>query len=210
MAIRRSLWSVSYTHLSEDGHYLVIDVIYGSGSTRAEVYLKDLKSGEPVKAISNDLDSLFFGDIEGGTLYIMTNWKAPHWHIYSVDLKNPARDAWTEVIPESDATIQNYGLYGGKILVEYVRNATSQLRLFEANGKSVGDVPLPTLGSVSGTTGRWENGRVFLDFHSFNMPDTILSYDVKSEKLDTWQKSSVDVYKRQFLSFSRRPLGARR
>jgi len=155
--------------------------------------LKDLKSGEPVKAIVNDLDSLFFGDIEGGRLYMTTNWKAPRWHIYSVDLKNPVREAWTEIIPESDASIQNFGLYGGRIIVDYVRNATSQLRLFEVNGKSVGDVPLPTLGSVSGTTGRWENGQVFLDFHSFNTPDTILSYDVKSEKLDTWQKSSVPI-----------------
>ncbi|MFZ0967134.1 MAG: prolyl oligopeptidase family serine peptidase [Candidatus Acidiferrales bacterium] len=179
--------------ISEDGSYLVIDVIYGSGSTRAEVYLKDLKSSEPVKAIVNDLDSLFFGDIEGGTVYLMTNWKAPHWHIYSVDPKRPARDAWTEVIPESDATIQNFGLYGGKMLVEYVRNATSQLHLFEVNGKSVGDVALPALGSVNGTTGRWENGHVFFDFHSFNMPDTILSYEIKTGTLDTWQKSSVPI-----------------
>jgi prolyl oligopeptidase len=179
--------------LSEDGRYLVIDVIYGSGSTRSEVYLKDLKSSEPVKAIVNDSNSLFYGDIEGGPLYVMTNWKAPHWHIYSVDLKNPARDAWTEIIPESDASIQNFGLYGGRMIVEYVRNATSQLWVFEANGKFVGDVPLPSLGSVSGTTGRWENGQTFFNFESFNRPATILSYDMKTGKLDTWQKSSVPI-----------------
>src|ERR1700733_1915766 len=178
---------------SEDGHYLVIDVIYGSGSTRAEVYLKDLKSSEPVKAIVNDLDSLFFGDVEGGTLYIYTNWKAPRWHIYSADLKNPARDAWTEIIPESDASIQNFGLYGGRMLVEYVRKATSQLRAFEVDGKPAADVPLWSIGSVNGTSGQWENSTVFLNFESFNTPNTILSYDIKSRKLGTWQKSSVPI-----------------
>lgn len=179
--------------LSDDGRYLVIEVIYGSGSTRSEIYVQDVKSGEPVKAIANDLDSLFYGDIEGGALYVLTNWKAPHWHVYSVDLKNPARDAWTEIIPESDASIQNFGLYGGRILVEYVRNATSQLRVFETNGKPVRDVPLWSLGSVSGTTGRWDNGLTFFNFESFNRPATILSYDMKTGKLDTWQKSSVPI-----------------
>src|SRR3984885_5968978 len=184
--------------LSEDGHYLVIDVIYGSGSTRAEVYLKDLKSREPVKAIVNDLDSLFYGDLEGGTLYIYTNWKAPRWHIFSVDLKNPGRDAWTEIIPESDASIQTFGLYGGKILVEYIRNATSQLRAFEVDGKPAADVPLWSLGSVNGTSGRWENSTVFLNFESFNTPNTVLSYDIKTRKQGTWQKSSVPIDSGQY------------
>ena len=179
--------------ISEDGRYLVIDVIYGSGSTRAEVYLQDLKSGEPVKPIVNDLDSLFYGDVEGGKVYLLTNWKAPHWHVYAVDPKNPVRDAWTEAVPETDATIQNFALYGGKMLVQYVRNATSRLEIFDPNRKSVTDLPLPSLGSVSATTGRFENDRMFFDFHSFNLPDSIFSYDMKTEKLETWQKSSVPI-----------------
>ncbi len=179
--------------LSEDGRYLVIQVIYGSGSSRSEIYLKDTQSDEPAKAIVNDLDSLFYGELEGGGLYILTNWKAPHWHIYAVNLNNATRDAWTEIIPESDATIQNFSLFGGKIVVEYVRNASSQLKVFDTDGKSAGDVPLASLGAVIGTTGSWSSAHAFLNFESFNTPDRILDYEIKTQKLDTWAKSAVPI-----------------
>ena len=47
-----------------------------------------------MQPIVNDTEDLFYGVIEDGTLIMSTNWKAPKWRIFSVDLKNPGRDAW--------------------------------------------------------------------------------------------------------------------
>ncbi|HXN98067.1 MAG TPA: prolyl oligopeptidase family serine peptidase, partial [Candidatus Acidoferrales bacterium] len=110
---------------------------------------------------------------------------------YRVDLKNPARDAWKEIIPESDAAIENASMVGGKILVQYVRNATSELKIFESDGKPVGAVTLPALGAVSGTSGDWEQESVFVNFQSFNIPSSIYRYDLKNSKMDSWASPKI-------------------
>jgi prolyl oligopeptidase len=143
------------TNLSEDGRYLLIDLIYGTGSTRSKVYFQDVQNGGSVKPIVNDLDSVFYGEIEGGALFLSTNWRAPHWHVFRADLQNPVRNAWKEIVPETDTAIDSIGLFGRKIFVQYVRNATSQVKMFDTDGKPAGEIALPALGTVTETTGAW-------------------------------------------------------
>ena len=179
--------------LSEDGRYLLIHVFYGSGITRSEIYFEDLKTPDGVKPIVNDVDSLFQGEIADGELIVSTNWKAPRWHIYSVDLNSIAKDKWKEIVPESDAAIENMRALGGKVLVQYIRNATSQLNIFERDGKSAGEVTFPALGAIGSFGGAWDSPNVYIDFSSFNIPDTIYKYDLTAGKLETWAASSVPI-----------------
>jgi prolyl oligopeptidase len=181
------------SQLSHDGRDLMILIFYGSGSTRTDVYFKNLADNTPVQAIVNDTESLFMGEIEDGKAIIGTNWKAPKWHIYSVDLKNPARDAWKEIVPESDASFENVSLFGGKILVQYVRNVVSQIKIFDLDGKPAGEIPLPSLGSVSSSSGTWESPEIFLNFESFNVPSSIYRYDLHGRELKPWATPTVPV-----------------
>lgn len=179
--------------LSEDGRYLVIQVIYGSGSTRTDLYYDDLAGKGGVKPVVNDTEALFFGEIQGGRLFILTNWKAPHWRIFTADLKHPSRESWKEIVPESDAPISNMGLFGGKIFAQYVRNVASEVKIFGVEGKQEGAIHLPPLGSLAGWNGEWNQQNVFLDFSSFNVPATIFAYDSTSGKLTTWEAPKVPL-----------------
>jgi prolyl oligopeptidase len=179
--------------LSEDGRYLLITLLYGSGSTRTELYFQDVQAGGAVKPIVNDLDSQFFGEIQGGALFLYTNWKAPHWHVFRVNLQNPARDTWKEIIPETETTIDSVHLFAGKIFVQYVRNVVSQLKIFDTDGKPAGEIALPALGAVAGTRGAWDLQNAFVDFQSFNTPDSIYRFDVLTGKLDAWVKPKVPI-----------------
>jgi prolyl oligopeptidase len=178
---------------SRDSRDLLITVSYGSGSVRTDLYFKDLAGDAPVKPIVNDTEALFMGQIEAGKAIVSTNWKAPKWHIFSVDLKNPARDAWKEIVPESDATFENASLFGGKIYVQYVRNVASQVKIFDLNGKSAGEIPLPSLGAISGASGAWDSPDIFLSFESFNIPSTIYRYDLGGHDLKAWFSPKVPI-----------------
>ena len=179
--------------VSDDGRWLLIVVSYGSGSIRTDLYVKDLRSGGPFRPIVNDTEALFFGDISSGQLYVNTNWNAPHWHVFRVDLDHPARDAWKEIVPESDASIENFGAYGGRLFVQYVRNASSELRYFDADGKPAGKVSLPSLGSIAGLSGDWGSNEVFFSFESFNLPQTIYRFDVKRGAGEKWAQPAVPI-----------------
>ena len=92
---------------SEDDNYLCFVVFYGSGSERTEVYVQNLKEHGPIIPVVNDQNSLFFPSWGGDALFLQTNWKAPLWHVYTVDLKNLSHENWREVVPESDIKLED-------------------------------------------------------------------------------------------------------
>jgi prolyl oligopeptidase len=182
---------ILYVDLSDDGGTLILGAIQGSGTTKSELYIQDLRAHGPIVPVVNDLDSLFFAQATSDTLYMWTNWKAPMWRVFAVDLKKPARDRWREIIPETDARLEGIVLAGGKLFADYTRSAVSQLKIFEPTGKPAGAVELPGLGTVSGFTGRWGSREVFFSFESFAAPFAVYRFDVEKGSREVWARSHV-------------------
>ncbi|HXN18404.1 MAG TPA: prolyl oligopeptidase family serine peptidase [Candidatus Binatus sp.] len=184
--------------VSENGRYLLLMVFYGSACEKSEVYFQDLAHSGPITPIVKTINSCFQGEIAGDTLYLETNWKAPNWRLLAVPLGNPAHENWKEVIPESESRLEDFRLAGGKIIAQYSHNASSELNVFETDGKPAGGVALPALGDVSGIAGRWRNSEVFLSFQSFAIPATIYRYDIPLHTLAVWAKPAVPVDPKEF------------
>jgi prolyl oligopeptidase len=150
--------------ISENGRYLLFKVSYGSACQKSEIYFQDIARAEPITPIVKTIDSCFWGEIAGDTLYMETNWKAPNWRVLSVSLSSPAQENWKEIVPESESRLEDFRLAGGQIIALYSHNAASELKIFEADGKAAGNIALPALGDVSEITGRWRNSEAFLSF----------------------------------------------
>jgi prolyl oligopeptidase len=177
--------------LSEDGAFLVYSVIFGSGSEQNEVYVQNVKENGTVQTAVSGEKSLFYPSLAGNRLFIQTNWKAPQWRVFSADLATPQREHWREVVPEGDIHLEATAASGGKLICQYTHNASSELKVFSADGKFESAIALPSLGSVSATSGRWESPELFYYFESFNSPPSIFRYDVKSAKSQIWAKQEV-------------------
>lgn len=184
--------------VSENGRYLLLMVFYGSACEKSEAYFQDLAQGGPITPIVNTIDACFQGEIAGDTLYLETNWKAPNWRLLSIPLANPMQDNWKEIIPESESRLEDFRLAGGKIVAEYSHNASSDLKVFEADGKAAREIALPALGDISGISARWRNSEVFLSFQSFAIPPAIYRYDVSRHALAVWAKPAVPVNSGEF------------
>lgn len=186
--------------ISEDGRYLSFVVFYGANQERAEVYVQDLRSKGPIVPIITDVDAAFFPPaseefILGDKMYLRTNWKAPHWRIVEVDLRNPASDHWREVIPESDAVIEGFSLVGGRMAVRLTQSVLARVKLFDLNGKMLREIAPPAVGSLSLVSGPWHGHEGFYAFSSFHMPVTIYRYDLITGKQTIWSqvKEPVDA-----------------
>jgi len=183
---------------SEDGRYLAYLVVYGTGSEQTEIYLQDLKSqGGPV-AVVTGVKSVFFSRFGGDRLYVLTNWNAPQWRIYGANLEAPQREHWTEVIPETKAHIEDFRTAGGKLVVQYTRDASSDLKIFDGAGGGGKDVTLPAIGSVAGISGRWGSPECFFGFETFSVPDTILKCDTSTGATSVWAQTKAPVDASQF------------
>lgn len=185
--------------LSEDGRYLIYVVNYGAGTDRSEVYVQDVRRHGPIVTIVNDVPAYFRPQIAGDTLYLTTNWKAPDWRVMAVDLKNPARQNWREVIPEASDRLEGLHLAGGKLIADYIHDASSSLRDFTSQGKPAGGIPLPALGTIGGLTSRWTSNAIFFSFSSFAIPQSIYRFNVEDRKLTAWAKSNVPMDAKNFV-----------
>ncbi len=67
--------------------------------------MQDLQGGGPLRPIVNDVDAEFRPFVRGDKLYLWTNWNAPNWRILSVDLQDPERSKWKEIVPESSGRL---------------------------------------------------------------------------------------------------------
>lgn len=179
--------------LSAGGRYLLIHVLHGSAADKTEIYAQDLQAHGPIKPIVNDIPARFFGQIGGDTLFVQTNWNAPKNRVLAIDLRDPARENWKEVVPESAAAIDSLALAGGQLVVIYTENASSQIRVFDAGGKRLRDVPLPGIGSVTGINSRWDGDQAFYGYTSFHIPFLVQHYQVATGKQGRWAQVKVPI-----------------
>jgi prolyl oligopeptidase len=184
--------------VSEDGRHLVVQVFYGSTGDKTEVWIEDLEKHGTLQLLTKDVDARFLAFAGGDQLFLHTNWKAPHGRVLAVKFDDPARERWREVVPESDVAIDSIVLAGGKILVSYVRNASSQVRVFNADGSSPREISFPTLAAVEQMGGRWEGRDAFIEFSSFATPFTIDRYDTAKASQSVWTQAKVPVESDKF------------
>src|SRR3974390_823481 len=183
--------------ISDDNAFIYYLVVYGTGSEKTEVYLQDLKSKGPIVPVVNDLNSVFLTAWAGDKLLRQTKWKAPMWPGYAVDPKNPGREHWKEVVPEADIKLDVIAPVGGQLVASYLRNASTEMKVYDGEGKNAYHLKLPGLGTVD-VAGRWGSPELRYTFTSFNYAPTILSYDVSTKKSAVWAKSTAPVDPEKF------------
>ena len=178
------------SEVSDDGRWLLISV--GHGWARDEVWVQDLANGGLPRPIVTDLEAHFNAGIAGDRLILHTDWQAPTYRLLSVDLKDPARERWREIVPAGRDVLDGFALIGGKLLVSSLHDVTSRISVFSLDGAPQGEVELPGLGSA-GISGRWNSPEAFLSFTSWTTPSSTFRYDVRTGERRLWAKSEVPV-----------------
>jgi prolyl oligopeptidase len=172
--------------LSHDGRWLLIQV--EQGWTKTELFLVDLKSDKPASRVTTGKNFLYDGQVFDGKLFITTNEDAPRYRVFVTDATNFDRENWKEIIPQTDAVLQGAGVFGGKLFAQYEQNASSQIKLFDLEGKKISDLALPTIGTVFGSGGKWDSDELFYGFQSFTVAPSIYHYDLKDGSTSLWAK----------------------
>ncbi len=173
---------------------------YWTGTSSNDIWAVDLakwwKDGtfEPVE-IKVGANATFGGEVEGDTLYMVTDYNAPNKKVVAVDLKNPAEQNWKVVIPESKtAVLTGIGMAKSAIIADYEERASSKIRLYGRDGSAKGEMKLPGIGS-GGLSVEHDRDEAYLTFTSYNFPTTIFQVDVSKPSADpaVWERPDVPV-----------------
>lgn len=184
----------SSVSLSEDGRFLTL---YESSldSTNVMVYVKDLsKESHGFRPLFPKNDAIYsiLGN-DGETLYVQTNLDAPRYRIVKVRIDQPGPEHWVTVVPESKDLLESAALFGDRLFVSKMVDATSRTLIFDLEGKQLGEVQFPGPGTVSGFAGRRDASETFYTYTDMVTPTSVFRYDLKSGESSLVFKPEIDV-----------------
>jgi len=131
--------------------------------------------------------------VVGDMAYLKITDGSPNGALFLVDLNAPARAAWKAVIPErKDAVLEGVSEARGLLVASWLTKAHSRIEVFDLTGKSLGDLPLPGIGSAGIATAE-DRTEAFLSYRSFNEPPTIYRVDLRTKARTLWERPSVPV-----------------
>ena len=177
--------------VTEDGKWFIVNVGKGTGPQNM-VYYKDLtKKDSPILPLIDKLenDYSFIGN-DGSKFYFETDKGAPRAKVVMVDVA--AKDkVWKDVIAEAQETLQGVNFINNQFVLNYLKDAYTQIKIYDIDGKLVRDVKLPGIGSAGGFGGRRYDTETFYSFSSYNAPPTIYRYDMKTGKSELFRQAKV-------------------
>ena len=183
---------MSHGEATEDGNYLVITVRKSSAPKNRVLYM-DLKDREPrpVELVGNFDHEYNFLDNDGPVFFFHTNKDAPRGRVVAIDTRKPAEKDWVELIPQAAEALDHVSLVGDHFFASYLKDATTQVKVFDIRGKFVRDVKLPGLGTAGGFGGRRKDRETFYTFTSYVTPPTIYRHDVASGESTVFKAPKV-------------------
>lgn len=179
--------------VSKDGNYLIITVFQGT-DVKTRVYYKDLRAKDaPVVKLLDDFDASYtFVGNDGTRMWFLTDLGASRGKIIEIDTAKPERANWKILVPESKETLQAVSVVNHKFIANYLKDAYTQVKIFDTTGKFVREVEFPTIGSAEGFAGEPEDRETFYSFTSFTTPATIYRYDMETGKSTVFRQPKVD------------------
>ena len=177
---------------TEDGRYLVLGE--SESTSGNSLYIKDLENPQAgfVKIAEGFRFDYSYISNQDGKFLILTNADAPKYRLIEVDLSSPAPENHRIIIPEREEVLVSAEVAGGRIVCEYMKDATNRLYVYTTGGSFVHEVDLPGPGTIAGFEGKKDENEAFFAFTSFTYPSTVFVYDILNNTSKVFFDSELD------------------
>jgi prolyl oligopeptidase len=185
-------------HVTDDGHYLVVEINRGVPAKRVDIVYRDLsKPGSPFDVLVWGLDSRFSAIYAKGAWYVKTDYHAPNGCIMKAD-PGIMPEAWKTIVPEGPDAIDEWSIVGGKIYVSRLKDVKTETAVYSLDGKPAGTVDYDGIGSASRVDGRTSDRNGYFQFQSYIMPPTIYRLDTVTGKREVFFQPKVPFDSNQY------------
>ena len=168
--------------VSDDGRWLIISSSAGTDPRNAVTLVAlDEAAAKPRTLIANLDNDWAFAGSNGNRMWFRTDKDAPKGRIVRIDVAK-ARAKPVEIVAQTTDTLVGASMVGSHLIVAYLGDAKSQAERFTLEGKPLGKIELPGIGTAAGFGGRFGEGETFYSFSSFATPPTIYSFNAETNR----------------------------
>ncbi|MBX3127150.1 MAG: S9 family peptidase [Polyangiaceae bacterium] len=165
--------------VSPSGRWLVIRV--HESWSKTSLYLADTQRPSlEFTRITPEGEHVYDPVITDNALFVRSNSGASRYALFAAAPEKAGREHWRLVVPEhAQDVLSEFNFVGGRLFVGYLSNAASRLEQFAPDGRSLGEVPLPTVGTNNGVSGLQDGAEAYFDFESVAAPPVIQRLSLK-------------------------------
>jgi len=177
--------------VTDDGRWLLVTSGEGTDERYALTLIPLTGDDRKPRLLVRDMknDWAFVGSI-GDDFWFRTDLKAPRGRIVRLNAASP-RAKPVQVVAERADTLSGASMVGGRIVLAYLADARTVAQLVEQDGRPVGPVPLPGIGTAVGFARRPTDGEAFFSFSSYTDPSVIYRYDVATNRATLWSRPKL-------------------
>ncbi|MEL6901356.1 MAG: prolyl oligopeptidase family serine peptidase, partial [Cyanobacteria bacterium J06606_4] len=178
--------------VTEDGRYLVISVWRGTDPKNLLFYKYLLDDNAEVVELIPAFEAQYsLIDNEGTTFWFRTDLDAPKGKVVAINIANPDRSNWQTMIPEAEETLESVGVLNNQFVADYLKDAYTQIKIFDLSGQFVREVELPGIGSAGGFNGKRTDTETFYSFTSYTVPTRIYRYDLTTGERTLFRSPTI-------------------
>lgn len=169
--------------VSEDDHYLVLEISHGVPATQEDILVKDLRQpNSNWRQVIYGIHARFSPIMVGDSIYAKTDYNAPNGRIVKIEIGHPNEQSWQTIIPQGANVMDSFTVTGQHLFVTRLVDVKTETTVYDLSGHKTGELTYPGIGSGSPVTGRIDEKNGFYTFQSFNQPPTIYSYNTETGK----------------------------
>ena len=185
--------------LSRDGRWLTVSGSRGT-DPRTDIWLADLTDDDPSQpaftVVQEGEDTKAQTWVaRDGRMYVWTDRDAPRGRLCVTDPGTPQPAHWKELVPErQDSVLDDCAILDDLddpvLLCLWSQHAVSYVTSHRlSDGRQVGEVPLPGLGSIVGLVERYDGGyEAWFTYTDATSPPTVYRYDARSGQTELWAR----------------------
>jgi prolyl oligopeptidase len=182
--------------ISWDGRWLILSISHGWN--RNDLYFQDLAAAPPSPSAWRPLvtgkDAQTDVTDWAEHFYYRTNDGAPRFKLVRGPAGDPDPARLVEIVPQHpEAVLESAMVIGGRLVLQYLRNAHSALEIRELDGKLLRQVALPAPGEIYQLNGQPDDPLFYYGFSSFTIPPEI--FETSADRADSalWARIEVPV-----------------
>ena len=185
--------------VSSDDRFLILDITWESRIANRLYYRPIDDEGDFIRLFDDLDDEYRFVGNDDDIFYILTTNGALNWRVVAVDINNPARENWLDVVPESEEAIEGVAIVNQQFVVTAMRLSRHVIKIYNKDGSLERELLPPGLGAVAlrecaGAYGGAKDDSMFIAWTSFLQPTQILKYDFETGDLETFFAASAPTF----------------
>jgi prolyl oligopeptidase len=160
-------------------------------TTLTDFYLRSFEDAGPPERILADAKFSFHPLLVSGKVLAITDRDAPNLRIVELRPEENQGHDWVEIVPESDARINQWAVAGRRIFVSYIRGVRTSVSIFDFAGRKTGEMLVGSEETIRFSGGAAESDELFLEAESFEEPIGNFRHCAKTGKPALWTKRKV-------------------